>query len=238
MSLDGREVHVWDASLTQPAHVVESLRRSLSPDELRRAEAFRFELHRERFIVGRGLLRNLLGGYLAADPRELRFTYTKFGKPGLSEPHAAAALRFNFSSSHEEALCCFASGREVGVDIEHLRPDVECEELAERFFSTSEREALLRLPPGDRRAAFFNCWTRKEAFIKAVGEGLSFPLDRFDVSLAPGEPASLLSVMGDAEKAARWSLKELAAPEGYAAALVVEGHGWTLRRWRWGVEQG
>jgi 4'-phosphopantetheinyl transferase len=235
LRLGGGDVDVWEASLRQPADWIEGFRQTLSGDELRRADAFHFQRHREAFIVGRGLLRSLLGGYLGVPPQELLFSYTEFGKPSLSESSRAGSLRFNFSSSHEMALCAFTLNREVGVDIEHRRAEVECEQLAERFFSAPENESLQKLPRQLRPRAFFDCWTRKEAFIKAVGEGLSFPLDQFDVSLAPGETAALLTVRGDAGEAARWSVVDLPAPPGYAAALAVEGHGWHLRRWRWAV---
>lgn len=235
LRLGSGDVDVWQASLRQPAAWVEGFRQTLSGDELRRADSFHFQRHREAFIVGRGLLRSLLGGYLQVLPQELLFSYTEFGKPSLAGSSGAAPLRFNFSSSHEMALYAFTMNREVGVDIEHRRADVECEQLAERFFSPSEYESLRKVPPHLRPRAFFNCWTRKEAFIKAVGEGLSFPLDRFDVSLVPGEPAGLLTVRGDVREAARWSLIDLPSPPDYAAALVVEGHGWRLRRWQWAI---
>jgi 4'-phosphopantetheinyl transferase len=231
--LEGGEVQVWCASLSAPREVVEAMRRTLSPDESERAGRFHFERHREDFVVARGLLRTLVGRYLDAPPGELRFAYTPYGKPHLAGAFRDSRLRFNLSHSHELALYAFTDGAEVGIDVEHVRPDMAGEEIARRFFSPREVAALFALAPGERDAAFFQCWTRKEAFIKAVGEGLSFPLDQFDVSLGPREPAALLSVRGDAGEAARWSVRDVSPAPDYAAALVSEGRGGRVRLWRW-----
>lgn len=227
------EVHVWLASLTQPAAQVAELRELLDADERGRADRFHFEKDRGRFVVARALLRRLLGLYLNARPAELSFAYGAFGKPELrGEAGAPPALRFNLAHSHELALYAFARGREVGVDLEHVRPDLAGEEIAERFFSAREVAALRSLAPEARAEGFFNCWTRKEAYIKALGEGLSHPLDSFTVSLRPGEPAALLEVEGDEAEAARWSLRELRPAPGYVAALVAERDDWSLRCFR------
>jgi 4'-phosphopantetheinyl transferase len=121
----------------------------------------------------------------------------------------------------------------VGIDLEYIRSDLQVEQLAERFFSRREIATLRTLPPEVQRQAFFLCWTRKEAYLKARGEGLSLPLDQFDVSLIPGEPAALLSTQRDPYEVSRWSLQELTPAPGYAAALAVEGHGWGLACWQW-----
>jgi 4'-phosphopantetheinyl transferase len=231
--LEEGDVHVWGASLRQPASVLEGMRRTLSGDEMERAERFHFLKDRTAFVISRGLLRKLAGLYLCAPPDELRFAYTPYGKPYLSGPFADSPLRFNLSHSHELVLYAFAADIEVGVDVEYLRPEFAGEEIARRFFSPREVESLGALPVGQRTEAFFKCWTRKEAFIKAIGEGLSFPLDQFDVTLAPGEPASLLSVRNDARGAARWSMSDVSPEPGYAAALVTEGRGRRVRCWRW-----
>jgi 4'-phosphopantetheinyl transferase len=233
--LGSDEVHIWRAGLEQPASVVAEFRRLLAVDERQRADRFHFKRDRDHFIVARGLLRTLLGRYLNTPPERLRFTYSSFGKPSLHEECAGAeTLRFNISHSKDLALYAFTRGREIGVDIEHIRADVEGEGIAERFFSPGEISVLRSLPADARARAFFDCWTRKEAYIKAHGEGLSLPLDGFDVSLAPGEPAALLSTLHDPAQATRWSLRELSPADGYAAALAVEGHGWQLRCWQWG----
>lgn len=226
-------VHVWCASLRQSESVLEGMRRTLSGDELERAERFRFQRHRTAFAISRGLLRTLAGRYLGAPPQELCFAYTPYGKPYLVGPFAGGSLHFNLSHSHELVLYAFAADVEVGIDVEYLRPEFAGEEIARRFFSRREVESLSALPADRRAEAFFKCWTRKEAFIKAIGEGLSFPLDQFDVTLAPHEPAALLRVRDDAREAERWSVWDVSPEPGYAAALVAEGRGGRVRCWRW-----
>ncbi len=231
--LDGEEVHVWRAALARPPEEFEALKRSLSEDELRRAERFHFPRDRSSFVVARGTLREILSLYVGVPPGLLRFDYNAFGKPELAGAQGESRVRFNLSHAGGLALYAVAAGRDVGVDIEAVRESVNCEELASSFFSRREVAALLALPACDRRRAFFECWARKEAYIKGRGEGLSLPLDSFDVSLAPGEPAALLAARDERAGAARWSLCELKAGPGYAAAIAVEGGGWRLRCWRW-----
>ncbi|MBV9772452.1 MAG: 4'-phosphopantetheinyl transferase superfamily protein [Gemmatimonadetes bacterium] len=225
-------VHVWCAPLDPPAHVVGRYRALLAVDEGARADRFRFEQHRRQFVVARGVLRTLLGRYLSVDPRRLEFRYGSHGKPELAGAFAESGIRFNVSHSGELALYAVSRGRELGVDIEHVHPMDDGVDIAERFFSAAENVVFRALAVSEREEAFFNCWTRKEAYIKAVGEGLSFPLHAFDVSLAPGEPARLLGAR-DEEQAARWTLRELDPAPGYKAALVVEGEGWETECWSW-----
>jgi 4'-phosphopantetheinyl transferase len=142
-------------------------------------------------------------------------------------------LRFNVSHSHGLALYAVTRRRKIGIDIERVRPISGPEQLAARFFSAGENAELCALPEHVKHEAFFNCWTRKEAYVKARGEGLSLPLNQFDVSLNPGEPARLLRVERDPQEAARWSLQGLTPAPGYVAALAVEGHGWRLACWEW-----
>jgi 4'-phosphopantetheinyl transferase len=231
MELD--EAHVWRASLLQSRQETARLRQLLTPDEQSRADRFHFQKDRDHFIVARGILRSLLGRYLEVEPGRLRFEYSSYGKPRLSKEFDGGALRFNLSHSHERVLYAFARGRELGVDIEYLRQDFACEEIARRFFSPREVAAFCSLPVSQRTEAFFHCWTRKEAYVKALGEGLSVPLDEFDVSLLPGEPAALLSNRRRPQEVARWSLQTLDVASVYAAALAVEGHDWQLKYWDW-----
>jgi 4'-phosphopantetheinyl transferase len=233
LTLSSAEVHVWRACLDPAASCVERLQSTLAADELQRAARFHFTRDRRRFTVARGVLRDILGRYLGVPPSELGFHYSAYGKPALADVAAAAGLRFNVSHSHEMALFAVACGREVGVDIEYLGREIRGEEIAERFFSARERASLRALPAEVKHEAFFNCWTRKEAYIKAHGEGLSLPLDQFDVSLAPGEPAALLATRSDPREALRWSLQALTPGPGYVAALAVEGQGWHLTCWQW-----
>lgn len=230
MQLAEGEVHLWRASLAQTPGALRGFHSTLAPDEAAKAARYHFQRDREHYIAARGVLRRLLGLYLARPPESLRFAYGAHGKPTLAGVHG---LHFNLSHSHELALYAFARGRELGVDLEHLRPDLAGEEIAARFFSAREVSMLGALPAESRTRGFFNCWTRKEAYIKARGEGLSHPLDAFDVSLAPGEPAALLGTRGDPHELTRWTLHAPDAGEDYAAALAVHGTNYTLRLWQW-----
>lgn len=192
----------------------------LSADEIARADRFHFPKDRAEYVAARGTLRRILGHALDQDPAALHFTYSRHGKPALE---AAGDLRFNVSHSGEYALIALSQGRDVGVDIERLRADLASMEIAQRFFSAAEVAALEALPEAQRLAGFFACWTRKEAYIKARGEGLSHQLDCFDVTLTPGETAALLATRPDPKEAAKWSLRNLPLPAGYAGALAVRG---------------
>lgn len=229
------EVHVWLASLEQPLECVQQLRTTLSADEETRATRFYFERDRRHFIVARGILRALLACYLEAPATTLRFAYNEYGKPTLQYPEQRPALCFNLSHSHELALYAFAYARVIGVDIEYMRPLAigEYLELAQHFFSPDECATLGALPESARQQAFFNCWTRKESYIKARGSGLSIPLDSFDVSLAPGEPAALLASRDAPHTVTDWSLRALTVPPDYAAALMAEGHDWRVHYYHW-----
>jgi 4'-phosphopantetheinyl transferase len=226
LALDVAEVHLWQASLDgRPADIFESF---LSADELNRANRFHFTADRTHFIVARGLLRNLLAAYLGINCTELRFSYGAKGKPFLLLD-GQTQINFNLSHSHGRAAFAFSRGRELGVDLEYVKEDFEAELVANQFFSRSEVLALRAVPAELRNQAFFNCWTRKEAYIKARGEGLSMPLDEFDVSLRPGEPAALLNNYREEREVGRWSMNAIPAPEDYVGALVVEGHDWQLK---------
>lgn len=226
------DVHVWRSRLDQPDYCVKAFNQLLSSDELRRAAQFRFERDRSNFIVARGVLRSILSTYLPLPPAEFRFTYGRFGKPELIETSGAPSLCFNISHAHQLALFVFSWRRKVGVDVEYMRSNLSHEEVAGSVFSPRELEALGKLPAHNRAQGFFNCWTRKEAYIKARGEGISLPLDQFDVSLIPGEPAALLGTAFDPPDARRWSLRELWPGLGYAAAIAVEGTDWNLATWQ------
>ena len=233
LTLPSNTVHVWRASLEVSVFCLQALKDTLAADECARAERFYFQEHRERFIAGRGLLRNILSRYLSREPGQLRFSYNSYGKPALIEETGVGGLSFNLSHSHAMALYAVTRGREIGIDIERFRPDVEAERLAERFFSPREAAVLRTLPEQLRKEGFFNCWTRKEAYIKAEGEGMAIPLSSFDVSLTPGEPAALLRSQKDPQEASRWSMQALDPEPGYAAALAVKGHDWELKCWQW-----
>ena len=227
LQLQSNEVHIWLADLDQ--HSADSLKSLLAEDEIVRAERFHFEKDRRHYTVARAWLRKLLAAYLGTTARELRFNYAEKGKPSL-EGAENSLLNFNLAHSHGKGIYAFSRGRELGIDLEFLREDFGGEEIAERFFSPGEIAALRSVPADLTKQAFFNCWTRKEAYIKARGEGLSMPLDVFDVSLAPGEPAALLRNHKEPAEVGRWSMQSLSVADGYVAALVVEGHSFTLKR--------
>jgi 4'-phosphopantetheinyl transferase len=235
LSLSINEVHVWRVSLAQSALVLPTLEALLSPGELQRARRFHFERDQRRYIVSQGHLRLLLGQYLKREPRQIEFCQGTRGKPALAAssltPDAPGDLRFNLSHSHELALYAFAWNREVGIDVEHIRPVADRDQIVRRFFAPQEQAVFFALPDDQRTEAFFQCWTRKEAFIKAIGEGLYHPLDHFVVAFVPGEPARLLDVTGHPEETGRWSVQALAPAPDYAAALFVDGQDWRLRCW-------
>lgn len=217
-SLEAGQVHVWRICLEQQDDLLDRFRRMLTPEELERSGRFRFERLQRHFVVSRGFLRYVLGRYLAAKPSELRFSYNNYGKPSLA---GEESLQFNMSHSHEVALVAVTRDAAVGVDVEHIRADFASEDIATRFFSRLEVETFNSLPKDQQVAAFFRCWARKEAYIKAIGKGLSQPLDGFDVTLAPSDPAALLRA-GE-EDALTWSLSDLDVASDYASALMVEG---------------
>jgi 4'-phosphopantetheinyl transferase len=232
LAVEREDVHVWRARLNQPASTVKFFRSLLSPDELRRADSFYFQKDRDGFIVARAALRTILSRHLDVPPTTVRFCYGRHGKPALAEESSGKGLRFNMSHSHELALYVVACDREVGIDLEYIRRDFAIQEIARHFFSPREVSTLCALPARLQAQAFFNCWTRKEAYIKATGLGLALPLHQFDVSLSPGEPAELLGSRENPQEASRWTLRELAPGDDYVAALAVEGHDWRINCWQ------
>lgn len=215
VALPENEIHVWRAWLDVDSQEKERLSRYLSAEESARAGRFVFEHDREHFLVARGRLRELLGRYLRRAPQSLEFRFGPFGKLSLAEH---AGLRFNLSHSYGLALYTFAMNRELGIDAEKIRPEFATEGIAERYFSAAEQSELRGLPIELRTRAFFLCWTRKEAYVKAHGGGLQIPLDSFDVSLTPGAPEKLSS--GDSE---RWSLRSFEPAPEYIASIIAEG---------------
>src|SRR5258708_19154038 len=209
LALGHDEVHVWCADLAMAAAShLPWLTQTLSHDERLRAARFHFEQDRTYFSAARGLLRSLLGGYLGVDPARLVFIYGSHGKPMLPDTPVPSDLQFSLAHAGELAVYAFTRARRIGVDLEQRRPVPGADQIAGRFFSIRERESLAALSLGEKAIGFFNCWTRKEAYVKASGEGLSRPLDQFDVTLAPEEPAQLLAVAGSLEEPERWSLQE------------------------------
>ena len=223
-------VHVWSVPLATGVHELGQL---LSADERERAGRFHQPRDRARFVERRRVLRILVGYYLDIDPQAVRFEYGAHGKPRVAAHKEPQRLEFNLSHSDDVALIAFAWDRAVGVDVERVRPLPEMDDLARTFFSAHEKKAWLALPEGERLVAFYHCWTRKEAYLKATGKGLASRMGEFDVSLAPGEPARLLRVEGDEAEAARWSLRTVVPADEYTGAVAVKGHGWHLSELRW-----
>ncbi|HEX5611275.1 MAG TPA: 4'-phosphopantetheinyl transferase superfamily protein [Burkholderiales bacterium] len=193
----------------------------LLDDEVERANRFLVEKERNRFIVARATLRRLLAERLGVSPRAVRLARGTHGKPALAWPLSESGLHFNVSHSQNLAAYAFSHGREIGIDVEAVRPMPDAEDVARRFFSRNERTAFFSLDPVDRCLAFFHCWTRKEAFIKAIGDGLSHPLSAFDVTLKPGEAPRLLRVGDRPGERSGWSLGEFDPGAGFVGAFVV-----------------
>lgn len=225
LPLDVDEVQVWQVPLGSLSRLESQAQDLLSPDEQQRAARFVFQKDRECYAAVRALLRTLLAAHMECAPRDLLFCYSQHDKPALAGKYVGNGLQFNVSHSGQMAAIAITRGRSVGIDIEKLRDDFAVEEIAQRFFSQAENDMLMNVPPELKVRAFFNCWTRKEAFVKAKGEGLSLPLNQFDVSLIPGQTAEILGTRPDAGEKDRWSLWALDAGDQYAAAIVVEGSG-------------
>ncbi len=224
--LSDDEIHVWCVEL-DAAGEESALAAWLSAEERERASGLLSGAHQRRFVVARGMLRQLLGRYLGQAPDAVTFSRGAHGKPFLTE----GGLHFNVSHTHELALYAIAQSREVGVDVEWMRPQVAHEQIAARFFSLEEQEALAEVPDEDRRAAFYNIWTRKEAYVKARGDGIAAGLGTFAVSL--GAEAVLLRSDEGQDEVERWKLIALEPADGYGAALCGAGVDWQVQGWRW-----
>ena len=226
-SLPDQEAHVWAASLDLPQVELNQLESTLSQEERERAARFRFRLHRNRFTAGRGLWRTILGQYLKMDPGKVVFNYGPHGKPSLGE--TTKNLHFNLAHSEDLALIAVALGGPIGVDVERIRILDDFDELVSRFFSSRETAVFRNLAPNQQPAAFFNLWTRKEAWLKATGEGIGYSLNRVEVTFLPGEPARLLSLPQNSSRLSNWTLHELSPASGFASAVVISGENVRLR---------
>lgn len=209
------EIHVWLLNVNN--YSSEEFWNILSKSEKQRAQRFAFAKHTEKFMITHGVLRMLLSQYLKQDPKAIKFTQNEYGKPAVLD----SELEFNISHSGDLALFAFAKNTALGVDVEAIKPKIEYEDIAKRFFSAAENEQLLNISSKNRKKAFFNCWTRKEAFIKAIGEGLSFPLSDFDVNVEELESSqSQLLKIHKTYNANDWSILTLSVPGKHAAALA------------------
>jgi 4'-phosphopantetheinyl transferase len=208
---------VWPVRTEVSNAVAERFELYLGPDEKDRAARFRFDQHRYSFVIARGVLRILLGHYLKVSPVSIQFKYGSRGKPALVAP---AYVDFNVSHSGGLAVFAFTVGCKVGVDVEQIRPLQDMQSIADRFFCTEEAKELMSLTANQRGRCFYLCWTRKEAYIKAIGDGLSAPLDGFRVTLRPGQPARFIHHAHDTSSAKAWTLHDLQLAPNYAAALA------------------
>jgi 4'-phosphopantetheinyl transferase len=231
LTLSENDVQLWRLDLQTLAVSEDRWQRLLSADEQVRAKRFLSVRARQEFVVTHGLLRTVLAAYLDADPKKLTFRHSPKRKLSLGPQYADSGVTFNLSHTGGLALLAFSRSRELGVDVERVRQDLDVDAIARRYFSLHEQKQLATVNSEERYETFFRCWTRKEAYIKANGEGLSLPLDQFDVSLAIGDTNALLTTRPYGSEAARWSLREVPAGPGYVAALCVAGHDWHLRGW-------
>jgi len=227
------EVHVWRAYLDHEPTVIRRFEATLEPEEKARANRLVFQKDRNSFILSRGVLRELLGRYVDRPPEQLKFDYNWHGKPSLCAELIEQRVQFNISHSHGLALFAFALGRRLGVDVELVRPYFAGEKIAELYFSPREVTELRALPPSLQAEGFFLCWTRKEAYVKARGEGLHIPLESFHVSLTPGQPERLQS-----DDSRQWSLRSLRVDPRYVGALVGENADFRVRYLDWKPECG
>ena len=232
LNLGTEEVHVWCAALDGMVCELTPLAETLSACERKRAERFQFDRDRTRFIARRGLLRALLGRYLRADPAQIEFCYEARGKPSPVGNVAGEVIHFNLSHSDGLALFAFTRTHALGVDVERVRPIPEMDQVTARFFSERENVMLNALTAEQRIEAFFNCWTRKEAYLKATGEGIADALPQIEVTLAPGKPAQLLNVSGDLQAGSHWSLLPLSPAAGFVAAIAARTRGLNPVCWR------
>jgi 4'-phosphopantetheinyl transferase len=226
------EVHVWRAALEEDESRVEKYFALLSPDEKARAARLVFANHRARFITARGILRYLLGQYSQTPPQDLTFEYSKHGKPALSTSHS---LCFNLSHSENQAVYVFGLNGRLGIDLEKHDEHTEKLTIAKRFFSLNEAAALAQVPEDEMTSAFYRCWTRKEAFIKAIGAGLSCPLDAFEVTFLPGEPPALQRLDLPGEQREKWRLFDISPQNDFSAAVATDAAVMNLRAFNWRV---
>jgi 4'-phosphopantetheinyl transferase len=231
--ISNQEVHIWRIFIDIDSPIIKTYLPILSIDEQEKANRFCFLNDRNRFITVRSILRRIIGYYIGKSPRELKFNFNQYGKPFLSQNSSTNAIKFNVSHSHEIALIAVNQDFDIGVDVEYIHTNFDFEGIVERFFSVNEKNVWRSLPNYQKVEAFFNCWTRKEAFIKAKGKGLSLPLNEFDVSFKPGEPASLLNTAWDKKEVDDWSVEEIKPAYGYVGALAVEASNLEVKFWQW-----
>jgi 4'-phosphopantetheinyl transferase len=233
--INSTAVHVWRVPLDVSAVQFESLLGFLSADELAKAGRFHFERDQKRFIVARGILRKILGHYLKENPNEILFEYTAHGKPVLASESRGDTPSFNLTHSDTLALYAITRAQKIGIDIERIRNDIDVDQIAQRFFSQNEISSLNQIHKNKRSEIFFQYWTRKEAFLKAIGEGISFPMEQCDVSLTSGSILSPIILSGNKGESSRWHVQDLIPGEGYAAAIAVDRGDCNISCWNYSL---
>lgn len=228
-ALSEEGIHVWVSRLDVAPGVSAVFGASLSEGEQMRAKQFRFRQHQSRFIAGRGLLRAIVSRYLQVEPARVEFKYNLHGKPELTRPFDGSGIHFNLAHSEDLALLAVTKIGPVGIDVERIRVNRDARELVNWFCSPRERELFENLAAHEKQLAFFNLWTRKEAFLKATGEGITQLLSQIEVAFRPGEPARFIAVSGDSEKASRWSVHDLSPASDFAAAVAIQAKNVRLR---------
>jgi len=228
--LGGGQIHVWSVVLSDFDSDLPQFQAMLSSVERMKAERFRFSKDRNHYVIRRGILRVVLGRYLEHRPSEIDFCYGPFGKPEIKGDLAGGGLNFNDSHSGDLAVYAVTRACPLGVDVEKLRPVPDFEEIASRFFTPREAETLIGLPSERQMEAFFACWTRKEAFLKATGEGIGEGLAKVEVTLTPGEEAEILRIAGESQAQTEWQLRSFSPVPGYLAAVAFRHHNLVLSR--------
>jgi len=226
--LGDHEIHLWSSSVRQPEVLQKDLRRTLSPDEWKKAARFRFDEQRNAYIVAHGLLRLILSCYAEVEPERLEFVHGPRGKPALR----GVPIHFNMSHSKDVVVYAVAEEPKLGIDVEYIRSIPDVLAIARQFFSPVEYQDLLTLEEAQRSQGFFSCWTRKEAYIKAIGDGLYTPLDQFQVAVKPKQPVALVSIQEDQRSASEWSLFDWKLSQRYACAVAICGSGWHITHFR------
>ena len=229
------EVHIWDADLNCSNSLISELFQLLSTDEQARAKQYRLNRDYKHYIVARAILRKILSRYLITEPAQISFSYNQYGKPFLKEDKSEQQLMFNLSHSNGIALYAITLGKDIGVDIEHVSSDLEYDEIANHFFSQREASIICSLSGYMKALTFYSCWVRKEAYVKARGDGLMMTLSQFNVTLAPVEPAALLNNQWAPEDPKHWSLHDLNVGQQYIAALAVEGNPTSIKCMSWRI---
>ena len=229
VELGESDVDLWKVSLDMPRNQIDELYYTLSGVEQRKADYFRFAEQRSSYIISYGILRKVLGAYLKMNPVELNFNYGKNGKPVLAGVPSDEMIHFNMSSSRNLTVIAISRYYEIGIDIEYIGDIPEIDRTANQFFSKAEADVFHALPVYEKTKAFYNCWTRKQAFLKAIGNGSLYPLKTFDVTLAPHEPAQLLRVKGKPQEASRWSIQAIMPETNYTGAIAVRNFNFQLK---------